>query len=185
MEELQGKHGEVGAPSVSLDLPLDAYLPDEYVGIVPEGEVLSTPGEPGPLRAGRSDGGRVERSFGPPPQPVKNLLAMVRLKVEAALSGYEAISAKDYEFVLTVRRTIVPNRIVLYRRFKNEARVQQGVIHIPRRLLGQTGWSNYGSYCLRSRRLHREAMNCVSTQPRYQITISPCACNSPRIRSIS
>jgi len=25
---------------------------------------------------------------------------------------------------------------VLYRRFRNEARVQQGVIHIPRRLLG-------------------------------------------------
>src|SRR5260370_16900002 len=61
---------------------------------------------------------------------------MVRLKVEAAMLGYEAISAKDNEFVLTVRRTIVPNRIVLYRRFRNEARVQQGVIRIPRRLLG-------------------------------------------------
>ena len=61
---------------------------------------------------------------------------MVRLKVEAAGLGYEAIAAKDSEFVLTVRRTVIPNRIVLYRRFKNEARVQQGVIHIPRRLFG-------------------------------------------------
>ena len=37
---------------------------------------------------------------------------------------------------LTVKRTIVPNRIALYRRFRNEARVQQGVIRIPRRLFG-------------------------------------------------
>ena len=74
--------------------------------------------------------------FGAPPPPVKNLLAMVRLKVEAAQYGFEAVAAKDHEFVLTVRRTIVPNRIVLYRRFHNEARVQQGVIRIPRRLLG-------------------------------------------------
>jgi transcription-repair coupling factor (superfamily II helicase) len=43
---------------------------------------------------------------------------------------------KDGEFVLTVKRNIVPNRIALYQRFRNEARVQQGVIHIPRRLLG-------------------------------------------------
>jgi transcription-repair coupling factor (superfamily II helicase) len=46
---------------------------------------------------------------------------------------------KDNEFVLTVKRNVIPNRIVLYRRFRNEARVQQGVIHIPRRLLG-TNW---------------------------------------------
>jgi transcription-repair coupling factor (superfamily II helicase) len=74
--------------------------------------------------------------FGPPPPPVKNLLAMIRLKVEAASLGFEAIALKDNEFVLTVRRTIVPNRLALYRRFRNEARVQQGVIRIPRRLFG-------------------------------------------------
>jgi transcription-repair coupling factor (superfamily II helicase) len=77
--------------------------------------------------------------FGAPPLPAQNLLAMVRLKVEAAALGFEAISLKDNELVLTVKRTIVPNRIVLYRRFRNEARVQQGVIRIPRRLFG-TDW---------------------------------------------
>ena len=58
------------------------------------------------------------------------------MKIEAAQLGYEAISIKDNELVLTVKRNVVPNRIVLYRRFRNEARVQQGVIRIPRRLLG-------------------------------------------------
>ena len=75
--------------------------------------------------------------FGTPPLAVQNLLAMVRLKVEAAAFGFEAIALKDNELILTVKRTIVPNRIVLYRRFRNEARVQQGVIRIPRRLFGQ------------------------------------------------
>ena len=61
---------------------------------------------------------------------------MIRLKVEAAQLGFESVVLKDNEFVLTVKRTIIPNRIVLYRRFRNEARVQQGVIRIPRRLFG-------------------------------------------------
>jgi transcription-repair coupling factor (superfamily II helicase) len=137
IEELQGKQAEVSAPAVSLDLPLDAYLPDEYIGdralkvkFYQRLANLTRPEEVETMEAELSD------RFGTPPAPVKNLLSMVRLKVEAAHSGYEAISARDNEFVLTVRRTIVPNRLALYRRFKNEARVQQGVIHIPRRLFG-------------------------------------------------
>jgi transcription-repair coupling factor (superfamily II helicase) len=137
VEEQRGKRPEAGMPSVTLDLPLDAYLPDDYVGdralkvkFYQRLANLSSPEQVEAMEAELSD------RFGAPPPPAKNLLAMVRLKVEASQSGYEAISARDHEFVLTVRRTIVPNRIVLYHRFKNEARVQQGVIHIPRRLLG-------------------------------------------------
>jgi transcription-repair coupling factor (superfamily II helicase) len=74
--------------------------------------------------------------FGALPTPVQNLLDLVRMKVEASQLGYESISIKDGEFVLTVKRTIIPNRIALYQRFRNEARVQQSIIRIPRRLLG-------------------------------------------------
>ncbi|HEX6484758.1 MAG TPA: transcription-repair coupling factor [Ktedonobacteraceae bacterium] len=140
VEEMQGKRVETGAPGVAIDLPLDSYLPDEYVGdrtlkvkFYQRLANLNTPEQVEAMEAEMTD------RFGPPPRPVQNLLAMIRLKVEAARLGFEAISARDNEFVLTVRRTIIPNRIVLYRRFRNEARVQQGVIHIPRRLLG-TNW---------------------------------------------
>ncbi|HZU68811.1 MAG TPA: transcription-repair coupling factor [Ktedonobacteraceae bacterium] len=140
VEEMQGKRVETVTPTVSIDLPLDSYLPDEYVGdrtlkvkFYQRLANLSTPEQVEAMEAEMTD------RFGPPPLQVRNLLAMVRLKVEAARLGFEAISARDNEFVLTVRRTIVPNRIVLYRRFRNEARVQQGVIRIPRRLLG-TNW---------------------------------------------
>jgi transcription-repair coupling factor (superfamily II helicase) len=75
------------------------------------------------------------------PQQVQNLLALVRTKIEATHLGYESIALKNGELVLTVKRTIVPNRIALYQRFRNEARVQQGVIRIPSRLLGSDWFS--------------------------------------------
>ncbi|QBD82356.1 transcription-repair coupling factor [Ktedonosporobacter rubrisoli] len=137
VQEMQGKQVEKVAPSASVDLPLDAYLPDEYVGdrtlkvnFYQRLANLSQPEQVEAMAAEMCD------RFGALPIPVQNLLAMVRLKVEAAQLGYESITIKDNAFVLTVRRSIVPNRIVLYRRFRNEAHVQQGVIRIPRRLLG-------------------------------------------------
>jgi transcription-repair coupling factor (superfamily II helicase) len=137
VQELQGKKVEVVAPSATVDLPLDAYLPDDYIGDralkVNFYQRLANLSRPEQVEAMVAE---IKDRFGVPPPPVQNLLAMVRLKVEAANLGFEAISIKDNEFVLTVKRTVIPNRIALYRRFRNEARVQQGVVRIPRRLFG-------------------------------------------------
>jgi transcription-repair coupling factor (superfamily II helicase) len=137
VQEMQGKQVETGVPTTSVDLPLDAYLPDEYIGdrtlkvnFYQRLANLTQPEQVEAMAAEMSD------RFGALPTSAQNLLAMVRLKVEAAQLGYEAIAMKDNAFILTVRRNIIPNRIVLYRRFRNEALVQQGVIRIPRRLLG-------------------------------------------------
>jgi transcription-repair coupling factor (superfamily II helicase) len=137
IQELQGKQVEAATTTTTVDLPLDAYLPDDYIGdrtlkvnFYQRLANLSSPEQAESMTAEMSD------RFGPPPPPVQNILALIRLKVEASQLGYESIALKDNEFVLTVKRTIVPNRIVLYRRFRNDARVQQGVIRIPRRLLG-------------------------------------------------
>ena len=137
VQELQGKQAEAGTSTTSVDLPIDAYLPDEYIGdrtlkvnFYQRLANLSQPEQVEAMEAELSD------RFGAIPQPVQNLLMIIRLKTEAAQLGYEAISIKDNELILTVKRDVVPNRIVLYRRFRNDARVQQGVIRIPRRLLG-------------------------------------------------
>ncbi|GLV56944.1 transcription-repair-coupling factor [Dictyobacter sp. S3.2.2.5] len=139
VQELQGKQAEMGMPSTSVDLPVDAYLPDEYIGdrtlkvnFYQRLANLKGPEQVEAMAAEMTD------RFGPVPEPVHNLLELVNLKVEAAQLGYEAIAIKDNELILTVKRNVVPNRIMLYRRFRNEARVQQGVIRIPRRLLGPT-----------------------------------------------
>ncbi|TMC98916.1 MAG: transcription-repair coupling factor [Chloroflexi bacterium] len=140
VQEVQGKQVETAPAGASVDLPLDSYLPDEYIGDrtlkVNFYQRLTNVSRREQVDAMSAD---LNDRFGAPPPPVQNLLAMVRLKVEAAALGFEAIALKDNEVILTVRRTIVPNRIALYRRFRNEARVQQGVIRIPRRLFG-TNW---------------------------------------------
>ena len=137
VQELQGKQAEAGVSSTTVDLPLDAYLPDDFIGDrtlkVNFYQRLASLAQPEQVEAMASE---MNDRFGTLPEPAQNLLTLIRMKVEAAQLGYEAIAVKDNEFVLTVKRTVVPNRIALYRRFRNDARVQQGVIRIPKRLLG-------------------------------------------------
>lgn len=137
VQELQGKQAEAAAPTTAVDLPLTAYLPDDYIGdrtlkvnFYQRLANLASPEQVETMTAELSD------RFGTPPLAVQNLLALIKLKVAAAHLGYESIALKDTEFVLTVKRSVIPNRVALYRKFRNEARVQQGVIRIPRRLLG-------------------------------------------------
>jgi transcription-repair coupling factor (superfamily II helicase) len=137
VQELQGKQVEASTITTSVDLPIDAFLPDEYIGdrtlkvnFYQRLANLSQPEQVEAMQAEMTD------RFGPIQQPVQNLLMLVHLKIEAANLGYEAISLKDNELVLALKRTVVANRIALYKRFRNDARVHQGVIRIPRRLLG-------------------------------------------------
>src|SRR5581483_1424746 len=120
VQEMQGKQMEAGIPGTTVDLPLDAYLPDDFIGDrtlkVNFYQRLAGLSHPEQVEAMASE---LSDRFGPLPSPVQNLLATVRLKVEAAQLGYESIAVKDGAFVLTVKRNIIPNRIVLYRRFRN------------------------------------------------------------------
>ena len=138
IQEMQGQQSELATVSTTVDLPLDSFLPDDYIGdrtlkvnFYQRLAHLSTPEQVEAMTAEMTD------RFGTPPPSVQNLITMVRLKVEASRLGFESIAMKDNEFILTVKRTIVPNRIVLYRRFRNDARVQQGIIRIPKRLFGE------------------------------------------------
>ena len=72
--------------------------------------------------------------FGALPGPVANLLAVVRLKTEAAVLGYESLAARDNEMIFKIKRTVAPDRVALYKRFRNDVRVQLGEVRIPRRV---------------------------------------------------
>src|SRR5256886_5607250 len=101
VQELQGKQAEVAVPTATVDLPLDAYLPDEYIGDrtlkVNFYQRLASLGGSEQVEAMAAE---MTDRFGPLPPAVENLLTLVRLKVEAAQLGYEAIAIKDNEFVL-------------------------------------------------------------------------------------
>jgi transcription-repair coupling factor (superfamily II helicase) len=137
VQELQGKKIEIAAPTTTVDLPLDAYLPDDFIGDrtlkVNFYQRLANLAQTDQVDAMESE---MTDRFGPPPTPVQNLLKIIRMKVEASQLGFESIALKDNAFILTMKRSVIPNRIVLYRRFRNDAQVQQGVIRIPKRLFG-------------------------------------------------
>ncbi len=122
------------APTISIELPVNAFIPDEYIGdstlkmsFYQRLANLERPEQVEALALEMAD------RFGQPPTPTAHLLTLVRLKTEAAALGYESISARDGEVNLRFSKTIVPDRVALYKRYRNDARVALGEAHIPRR----------------------------------------------------
>jgi transcription-repair coupling factor (superfamily II helicase) len=139
VRELRGERaGAAGAPAaaVTVELPVDAYIPDEYINDRPMKihfyQRLAVLQQPEHVEALL---GELTDRFGPLPEPVANLLAVVRLKTEAAALGYESLATRDGELILKLRRTVAPDRVALYKRFRNEVQVQLGEVRIPRRLM--------------------------------------------------
>jgi transcription-repair coupling factor (superfamily II helicase) len=134
--EIQGERADAPprASQVTIDIPVDAYIPDDYINdralkmnfyqrlanleLPEQAEAMSTE--------------LVDR-FGSPPSPVVHLLELVHLKTEAGMLGFESLSARDSEVVLKLKRTIAPDRVALYKRYRNAATVHLGEIRIPRR----------------------------------------------------
>jgi transcription-repair coupling factor (superfamily II helicase) len=137
IQELQGKKAEAASlPVVTIDLPVDAYIPDDYINdralkmnFYQRLANLTAREQVEAMQAELQD------RFGAPLAPVANLLKLVTLKVAAGEMGFESIGIKEGMVVLKARRNMTPNRVALYRRFRNEVKVQLGVIQIPRQLL--------------------------------------------------
>ncbi|MBF6591469.1 MAG: DEAD/DEAH box helicase, partial [Ktedonobacterales bacterium] len=120
--------------AVTLELPVDAFIPDDYIGdrtlkmsFYQRMANLEHAEQVEALTAEMAD------RFGAPPREVANLLAIVRLKAEAARLGYESIALRDGEMIFKLRRTVVVDRVALVKRFRGEARVQLGEVRLPRR----------------------------------------------------
>jgi transcription-repair coupling factor (superfamily II helicase) len=136
VRELRGerRQGPASAP-VSIELAVDAYIPDDYIG----DRTLKMNFYQRLANLQRSEHveamvAELTDRFGALPEPVANLLALVHLKTEAAELGYESLAARDGEVVLKMRRTTAPDRVALYKRYHNDARVQVSEIHVPRRV---------------------------------------------------
>jgi transcription-repair coupling factor (superfamily II helicase) len=98
---LEGRPAHPGRISAVIDLPVDAYLPDDYVPEEPQKLELYR-------RLGRvateSELGGVERElvdrFGPLPGPVARLLEVARLRLAAEALGIISLSREDGQVVL-------------------------------------------------------------------------------------
>jgi transcription-repair coupling factor (superfamily II helicase) len=85
----------------SLDLPLDAFLPADYVAdeaarlnLYQRFATATTGEQVGALIAELQD------RFGPPPEPAQNLIYLVGLRLEAQRAGVSQITATDHEIVV-------------------------------------------------------------------------------------
>ena len=145
-ERLAGRADAVGyddpmAPAVTLDLPLLAIIPDDYV-----------PDQALRLRmyrriAGLTDTADVEAlaeeladRFGPLPQEVVNLLYQVRIKVLALRAHVTAIGRDGDQLVLKSDALETIDRVRLQGRIGDAARVARRAVWMPLGNLDEAEW---------------------------------------------
>ncbi len=128
-------------PTVSLDLPLTAYLPEEYV---PDDAVrlrmyqrMAASMSESQIKDLRRE---LEDRFGALPEPASNLLEVLRLKGLAVSAGVESIRALAQEItVQTPQEEPIPQglRLVLQRKFRNFVKVSPHQVRIDRAKAGE------------------------------------------------
>ncbi len=139
VQELKGQPVQ-RLPSVSIDLPLPAFLPDSYV-----------PEESNRLNiyqrlAAATDEERVDQiaqeladRFGPPPEMAMNLCFAANIRLLAGLAGVESVGYQEDRIVVRLGAWARPDRQRLREVFAGRANVGNLQINIPTGS-GDAGW---------------------------------------------
>jgi transcription-repair coupling factor (superfamily II helicase) len=131
------------SPLVTLDLPLTAYLPNDYIsddtvrlGVYQRMVEAQTPDEVRSLRQELQD------RFGTPPQPALHLLTWLQIKALALQAGVTSVISTSDEFVVRLPILEPPMREKLRRRFQRDEDIRIGpqFVRLDRRRLGDD-WS--------------------------------------------
>ncbi len=118
-----------------VDLPLAAYIPDEYVGGV--GTKMKLYQRAAALKTREETEAFAEElrdRFGPPPPAVKNLLALLRLRARAAENGILSLAFEDNALVIRFRDERVFDRMRIFKEFAAAVRLTRSVVrwHVGR-----------------------------------------------------
>jgi transcription-repair coupling factor (superfamily II helicase) len=137
IDERKGHRAEPAtAQPVAIDLPLDMYIPSDYVQAESPRLALyqrfaSTAG----IAALDELDDEIRDRFGPMPDAVANLLYFTRVKALATRAGLAGVALDDVTLTLRGRDDTIFDRIALYRRFGMDAKIVRGVLRVPRRRL--------------------------------------------------
>ncbi|HEX6818561.1 MAG TPA: transcription-repair coupling factor [Ktedonobacterales bacterium] len=120
---------------VTVELPVNAYIPDDYINDrTLKLHFYQRLANMEQVEQVESIAAELTDRFGAHSEPVANLLALVRLKLEAGRLGFESVTFADGQVVFKLRRIANVDRVALFKRFKSAATVSLGEVKIPRRL---------------------------------------------------
>ncbi|NTV65618.1 MAG: transcription-repair coupling factor, partial [Oscillochloris sp.] len=131
------------APLVTLDLPMTAYLPSDYIpddtlrlGVYQRMVAAEQLDEVRGLRQELQD------RFGDPPLPAMHLLTWLQIKALALQAGVTSVTTVGDEFIIRLPILEGPGRERLRRRYGRDPSVRVGpqFIRLNRRSIGD-GWS--------------------------------------------
>jgi transcription-repair coupling factor (superfamily II helicase) len=126
-------------PLIALDLPLTAYLPNDYIAddtlrlrVYQKLAAATSPQELRLLRAELND------RFGKPPEPAEHLLTWLELKAWAIRAGVSSIATSEDEITVRLPEGPVRGRDALLKLMDETVRVGPQFIRINRRAAGDT-----------------------------------------------
>ena len=142
IEKLKGGEGEAGLrraelalPSPTIDVPLAAYIPADYVS--DEGTRLALYQRMAKLASfeeGEELAQELRDRFGELPTPVKSLLYLLKIKMLAIRAGVVSISSEGNQIVVKPEGEI--NRPILQKALGDKVRIGLSQIRLDKRRLG-------------------------------------------------
>ena len=114
VDRLRGETPEPEPPAAVVDLPLDAFLPDAYMGSyatkVREYQRLARLRGVDEVEAAIAD---IRDRFGELPRPVDNLAYLLRIKARAQALGFAAVTTYGRELIIKAPADFVPSPMVM------------------------------------------------------------------------
>jgi Transcription-repair coupling factor (superfamily II helicase) len=124
--------GDPLPPAVQMDLPLSAYLPESYVSDEPlRLQLYRRIAELNSPEAIETMKQELRDRFGPVPEPVEQLLYVVRMRMLARQAGVERIGRQEGMLVLYGKAIEAVDRLTLQNRLDDGVRVGKRSVYIP------------------------------------------------------
>jgi transcription-repair coupling factor (superfamily II helicase) len=122
----------IETPSASVNLPLDASLPADYV--TEESVRLNLYQRLASVREGPALGdliGEIEDRFGPPPEPAMNLFYLLSLRIAAIEAGVEEVLMDGQQIVVRFKTSRAVNARELGRKAGIAVEARSNQVRIP------------------------------------------------------
>jgi transcription-repair coupling factor (superfamily II helicase) len=126
--------------SPSISLPLDAHIPEEYVSnLNTRLSLYHRLAKMEHIEEVRDVAREFQDRFGPLPEPVENLLYIVKIKVLAAQAKVSSISTQGRQIVIKPQEAVIASEAKqsLSRRYDAAVRIGPTQIKLDTRLLGK------------------------------------------------